>query len=150
MKGMRRVPWVAAVLILVVTACGQVEPVLAHVTMPDCTYQGPTSMEEGEISLSLSLNGLADAGVVLVELVDDTTYDDLATHIETVTDQLSDLPPWVEEIIDLRLSDFEGVGGVESSADLSAGDYGVICVDYPYDEGEPLVRPATPLDVKED
>lgn len=146
MWSMRRVPCIAAVLTLVVTACGQVEPVLAHITMPDCTYQGTTSMEEGEISLSLGLNGIADAGAILVELAGDNTYDDLVRHID-VSDDLSDLPNWVETVIDLRLSDFEGVEGVESSTNLSAGSYAVICVDYPYEEGAPLVRLAAPLEV---
>ena len=145
---MRRVPRIAAVLILLATACGQVEPVLAHVTMPDCTYQGATSMEQGGISLSLTLNGLADAGVMLAELAGDKAHDDLTTHIDEVSDALSDLPTWVESVIDLRLSDFEGVEGVESSADLSPGNYSVICVDYPYNEGQPVVRLATPLRVE--
>ena len=149
LRVMRRVPCIAAVLALVVAACGQVEPVLAHVTMPDCTYRGATTMEEGEISLSLTLNGLANAGVVLVRLDGDKGYDDLAGHIDSVSDELAGLPNWVETLIDLRLSDFEGVDGVEGSAGLEAGSYALICVDYPYDDGPPLVRLATPLDVDE-
>lgn len=149
LETMRRVPRLAAVLTLVVAACGQVEPVLAHVTMPDCTYQGATSMEEGEISLSLTLNGLADSGVVLAELADGNTYDDLANHFDAVSNELSELPAWVEPVIELRLSDFEGVEGVEESAGLEAGSYAMICVDYPYDGGTPLVRLATPFEVDE-
>lgn len=148
MRVMRRVPCIAAVLTLVVAACGQVEPVLAHVTMPDCTYQGATSMQEGEISLSLTLNGLANAGVVLAELDGDNTYDELANHIDAGSNGLSDLPTWVDEVIDLRLSDFEGVEGVESSAELVAGSYALICVDYPYEEGEPVVRLAAAVEVE--
>lgn len=144
---MRRVPWFAAALTLVVAACGQVEPVLAQITMPDCTYQGATTMKEGEISMSLTLNGLANAGVVLARLGGANSYDDLARHVDSVSDELADLPSWTETMIDLRLSDFEGVDGVEGSADLEAGSYAVICVDYPYEEGAPLVRLATPLEV---
>ncbi|MGD2060845.1 MAG: hypothetical protein PVF87_08280 [Acidimicrobiia bacterium] len=146
---MRRVPWIAAVLIVILAACAQVEPVLLQVTMPDCTYMGETSIEEGEISLSLRLNGLADAGVLVAELSGEHAYGDLATHVEEISDELADLPTWAETVVDLRLSDSEGIDGVERSARLSEGDYAVICVDYPYDQGPPLVRLAAPLTVED-
>jgi hypothetical protein len=150
LEAMRRVPWIAAVLLLVVAACGQVEPVLAHVTMPDCTYQGATSMKEGEVSLSLSLNGLADAGVILGAIGAEHTYRDLETHLAGVSDELEDLPEWLEGVIDLRLSDAQALDGVEDTVRVRAGSYAVICVDYPYDGGEPVVRLATSLDVAEE
>lgn len=146
---MRRVPWIAAALILAVAACGQVEPVLAHVTMPDCTYQGANSMDEGEISLSLTLNGLANAGVMLGAIAEEHTYEELETHLTEVSAELGSLPTWLEGVIDLRLSDAQALDGVEDTAHLRAGIYAVICVDYPYDGGEPLVRLATSLDVEE-
>lgn len=116
--------------------------------MPDCTYLGPTSIEKGEISLSLKLNGLSDAGVLLAELSGEHSYADLVTHIEETSDELADLPTWVETVIDLRLSDFEGVDGIEGSARLFDSDYALICVDYPYDREPPVVRAAAPLTVE--
>lgn len=144
---MRRFPWIAAILIPIVAACGQVEPVLMHVTMPDCTHQGPTSMVDGELSLSLSLNGLVDAGARLVELTGDRTYSDLESHIDEVSADLSDLPPWAQEVIDLRLSASQGMDGVEDTARVAEGDYALLCVDYPYDDTEPGIRLATSLEV---
>jgi hypothetical protein len=145
---MRRAPWIAAVVIVLAPGCAQVDPVLAHVTMPDCTYQGTTSMVEGEVSLSLSLNGLVDAGASLVELNEDRTYEDLESHVEEVSADLDDLPAWVEGVIDLRLADFEGREGVEDTERVSEGSYAILCIDYPYDETEPTIRLTTPLEVR--
>lgn len=132
---------------LTIVACGQVEPVLMHVTMPDCTYQGVAEMEEGEVSLSLSLNGLADAGAVLVELTSGHTFEDLETHLDSVSNELDDLPDWVVELISLRLADTEGRDGIEGSERLRAGSYAVLCIDYPYDDGAHTVSVAGPLEV---
>jgi hypothetical protein len=145
---MRLVPWIAAALVPILAACGQVDPVLMHVTMPDCTYQGATSMVEGEVSLSLSLNGLADAGARLVELGGDHTYADLESHVDAVSPDLDDLPEWADDVIDLRLADFEGMEGVEAAARVGEGGYALLCIDYPYDRTEPTVRLATRLEVR--
>lgn len=144
---MRRVPWIAAILIPVLAACGQVEPVLMHVTMPDCTYQGPDAIDEGIVGLSLSLNGLADSGAILAELTSGRTFGELETHLETVSTGLDDLPAWVDVVIDLRLSDTDGIEGVGDEARLRPGSYVLFCVDYPYDGTEPTVAPASTIDV---
>lgn len=149
LSAMRLVPSIAAALVPILAACGQVDPVIMHVTMPDCTYQGATSMLEGEVSLSLSLNGLADAGARLVELTGDHTYADLKSHLEVVSPNLDELPEWADDVIDLRLADFEGKEGVEDTARVPDGDYALLCIDYPYDGGEPTVRLATPLEVRD-
>lgn len=148
MEPMRLVPRIAAALIPILAACGQVEPVLLHLSMPDCTYQGTTSMVEGEVSLSLSLNGLADAGARLVELTDENTYAELETHVEDVSADVDRLPEWIEDVIDLRLADFEGVDGVQGTDRVGPGSYALLCIDYPYDETAATVRLATPVEVR--
>ena len=134
--------------VLVAVACGQVEPVLIHVTMPDCTYQGSREMSEGEVSLSLSLNGLADAGAVLAAIGEEHTYENLEAHLTDVSNELEDLPDWVEDVIDLRLSDAQALDGVEDTARVAAGTHALLCVDYPYEDGRtPTVSVAGPLEV---
>ena len=128
---------------LLLTACGQVEPVLLAVSMPDCTYRGATQMEPGEASLSLSLNGLGSARALLVELEDGRTYVELGAHLEQAGGW-GDRPDWIRPVIDLGLSDVDGVDGREASSRLAAGDYAVVCIDL--ETG--TARAASPLRVE--
>lgn len=141
---MRRLSLTAILVVIsVLAACGQVEPVIMAVSMPECTYQGPVRMEEGEVSLSLSLNGLGRARVLLVELEDGHEYGEVEEQLEESTDWDS-RPEWLRPVIDLQLSDAQGVAGVEDTAHLTAGQYVVVCVDEGSGEG----RPASPLEVR--
>jgi len=141
---MRTVARSALVLVsLLLTACGQVEPVILAVSMPDCTYRGATRMVPGEASLSLSLNGLGSARALLVELEDGRTHVELGAHLEQ-TGGWEDRPPWIRPVIDLELSDADGVDGTEDSSRLAAGDYAVVCIDL--ETG--AARTASPLHVE--
>jgi len=130
-----------------VLSCGQVDPVIMTVAMPDCVYQGPISIMEGNVRLSLTLNGLGDAGAGLVRFPGDETYDSLVDHLGKVSDRWDDLPSRVEPLVELRLSDREGVDGVEETTRLDAGRYAVICIDHPYDGSDAIARLATSLEV---
>lgn len=141
---MRTVARSALVLVsLLLTACGQVEPVILAVSMPDCTYRGATRMVPGEASLSLSLNGLGSARALLVELEDGRTHVELGAHLEQ-TGGWEDRPDWIRPVIDLELSDADGVDGTEDSSRLAAGDYAVVCIDL--ETG--AARTASPLHVE--
>ena len=41
------------------------------VSMPECVYRGSDSMREGTVSVSLTLNGVTDAGATLVLIEND-------------------------------------------------------------------------------
>jgi len=141
---MRRLSLTAILLVTsFLAACGQVEPVIVSVSMPECTYRGPALMKEGVVSLSLTLNGLGRARVVLVELEDGHEYNEVETRLEQSVDW--DRPPeWLRPVIDLQLRDEQGVMGIEDTARLTTGQYAVVCVD----EGSGEARPASPLEVR--
>jgi hypothetical protein len=147
MMGRRRRIVALVALPALVLSCGQVDPVIMTVAMPDCVYQGPISIMEGNVRLSLTLNGLGDAGAGLVRFTGEETYDSLVDHLGTVSDRWDDLSSRVEPVVELRLSDREGVDGVEETARLDAGRYAVICIDHPYDGSDATARPATSLEV---
>ena len=136
---MRQSVLLAAVTLCVLSACGQVEPVTMAVSMPDCVYQGQNQMLEGEVSVSLSLNGITQAGAVLAEIVGDHTYAELGEALE----ETGKIPSWARTVVELALSSAEALEGVEEQVDLAQGLYALICVD---DSG---VRTATSLVVRE-
>lgn len=128
---MRLIRWLTATLVLTLpAACGQVEPVLMPVSMPECIYQGPSSMSIGNASVSLTLNGIGDAGVALVRLVDDETHSDLEAHLATIGDRWADRPEWVTTVLELRLDSSQGLDGVDETMTLQAGSYAVVCIDH--------------------
>ena len=121
-------PIVTMIAMVGLAACDQVEPAILTVSMPDCTFRGATEMEPGEASLSLSLNGLGEARAMIVEIEGDHTYDELVAHLEQ--GGASDgTPDWARPVIDVELSDIDGMGATADHADLEEGDYAVICVD---------------------
>ena len=134
---MRQSLRVAVVSLCVLSACGQVEPVTMAVTMPDCVYQGQNQMREGDVSVSLSLNGITEATAILVELTGDHTYAELAETIQ------SGLPAWTRPVAEVELSSSDALDGVEERVTVGAGDYARVCVD---DSG---ARLATSLVVRE-
>lgn len=141
---MYRVRKVLAFLLLgAAAACGQVEPVILAVSMPECTYGGPVAMSEGEASLSLTLNGLGHSRVVVAELTDGHSYDELESHFDTLGDW-SVRPEWLRTTMVVELSDAQGLAGAESSARLHEGEYAVVCIDLTTD----MVRAASPLQVR--
>ncbi|HJQ76250.1 MAG TPA: hypothetical protein VJ948_03200 [Acidimicrobiia bacterium] len=144
---MPRLGWLLAVLLMTPTACGQVEPVLVAVSMPDCAHQGATSMEEGEARLILTLNGLADVGLALVEITGDRDYQDLVEHLTTAP-RWDRPPPWVTEVASLRIDGGIGVDSVEETLDLEEGLYAVVCLDHSSEEAGSLGQPAAPLLVR--
>lgn len=140
---MRRITSIVTLMSALV-ACGQVEPVTLTVSMPDCTYRGPSEMEPGEASLSLTLNGLGSVQALLVELEDDHTYDDLTAHLDR-GDGWDDGPDWLRPVIELELSDTEGIDGTADNSRLGEGRYAVVCVDL----GTGTARAASPFRVEE-
>ena len=137
------------VLGLTVIACGQVEPILMPVSMPECIYGGPSSMKEGTARLSLSLNGLGEAGVALIRLSGDKTYDDLVEHLGSLSGAWDRRPDWVTTEMALSLDDGQGLDGVEETRSLDEGDYAIVCFGYP-DGADAEVSPAASLEVSGD
>lgn len=137
------------VSLLAVTACGQPDPVVMPVSMPECIYQGPSAMETGNARVSLTLNGITDSGVALAELTVDLTHSDLSAHLETVDTRWSERPSWVSTVLELRLDAAEGRDGVEETVALEPGRYVVVCLDYPVDDSEPTAMVAGGLEVRE-
>lgn len=121
-------PVVTLMAMTALAACGQVEPVILTVSMPDCTFRGATEMEPGVASLSLSLNGLGTGRVLVVEIEAGHTYDELAAHFEQ-GGGLDGTADWARPVIDVELSDTDGIGATAESNELGMGDYAVVCVD---------------------
>ncbi len=121
---------IVAVLSLMVAACGQVEPVIMTLAMPDCVYQGPSEMHPGEAQLTMTLNGIGEWGSALVKITGDHTYKELREHVETVSDVWGRRPDWVRPVITLSLSDADAVDGVDGRADVDKGAYAVVCLDH--------------------
>lgn len=144
---MRRAGLVSTgILALALVACGQVEPVLLPVSMPECIYSGPAVMEEGSASLSLRINGLGEAAVLVVGIEDGHEVEDLATHLTDVSDQWTERPDWLSTRVEVRLSSAEGLSGREKTVQLRPGQYAVVCVDHT-GEGSPA-RLGGPLQVR--
>ena len=137
--GMRHFLHVAVVAMCLLTACGQVEPVTMALSMPDCVYQGQNQMSEGEVSVSLSLNGITEASAVLAELTDEHTYPELEERLQ----ETGTIPSWARPIVELDLSSSAALDGIDEQAELEPGLYALICVD---DSG---ARVATSLVVRE-
>lgn len=132
LRVMRRVAGLVGLLFAVV-ACGQVEPVLMTVSMPDCTFQGSDRMTEGRARLGLTLNGIGEWGAALVVLEDEKTFADLMAEAGE-SRRLDHLPNWARGVIELRLSDADAADGVDAERVLDEGTYAVLCV-YPDDSG---------------
>lgn len=116
-------------LATLLVACGQVDPVLMPVSMPECIYQGPSSMREGSVRLSLTLNGMADAGVALVEIDQDHTPAALSDHLAGAAGW-ENAPSWVSTRAELHLDSASGRDGVDETVALTEGSYAVVCIDY--------------------
>ena len=129
-------------------ACGQVDPVVGALSMPDCTYQGPVAMEEGNVRVILTRNGLGNSGAALVEIGGDGTYADLEMHLRDISDRWDQRPAWLSTRLFLTLDDREAIDGVEDTTRLSEGSYALLCVDYPYDGDSAIVSTATPMMVE--
>lgn len=139
MMCMRRIQRLAVFALVLVSACGQVEPVTVAVSMPDCVYRGAERMREGIASVSLTLNGIADVGATLVLVEEGRTYVEL---IDVLTNT-GEIPTWASPVVELEMSNDDGVDGVEETVSLEAGTYALLCVD---NSG---VRPASSLTVRE-
>lgn len=139
----RLVSRLVACTFLVLAGCGQVEPVLLKVSMPDCTYQGPSSMRAGEASLSLGLNGLGDARVLLVALTGGHSYQELSEEFDSNAEWAA-RPDWIEAVLDVELGDDQGVSGMEETTELTDGRYAIICVD----QTTGTAQTASPLEVR--
>lgn len=129
-----------------VAACGQVEPVLMTVSMPDCTFRGADTMDEGRARLGLTLNGIGEWGAALIALDRDHTFDDLEVENEA-SNRVDDLPSWARTVIDLRLSEDDAVDGVDVERVLDPGRYAVVCV-YPSSGGTTYI-PVRAIEVEE-
>lgn len=125
----------AVLAVVLASACGQVEPVTVAVSMPDCVYRGSDRMREGTASVSLNLNGIADAAATLVLIDDGHTYQDLTEALRAT----GGVPEWAEPVVELELSSDDGLDGIEETTTLSEGTYALLCVD---DSG---MRPASSL-----
>ncbi|HET9259115.1 MAG TPA: hypothetical protein VFP42_03180 [Acidimicrobiia bacterium] len=134
---MQPIQRLVVVAVLLISACGQVEPVTVAVSMPDCVYRGADRMRAGDASVSLTLNGIADAGATLVLIEDTHGYSELVE----VLHETGQVPTWVESVVELELSPDDGIDGVEETVTLDAGTYALLCVS---DDG---VRPASSLTV---
>ncbi len=134
---------------IALVSCGQADPVLMPVSMPECIYQGPSSMEEGNARISLRLNGLGESGAALVQLTEDRSFDELRAHFENDS-RWSRQPSWARTVTELRLERGMGLDddGVARTVDLSAGSYAVVCIEYPEGEDEGSAHSEAEIEVK--
>ena len=138
---------ILSLIMVSIAACGQVDPVVLAVSMPDCITQGPSAMRAGNLRLSLTLNGLADSGLALVELTGEEGYQDLVRHFEGA-DLWEDRPSWVSPLVELRLDPSQALDGVEETTRLEEGRYALVCIHHPYDGSSATARAAAPLEVE--
>ncbi|MFZ0012632.1 MAG: hypothetical protein WAL25_00830 [Acidimicrobiia bacterium] len=136
-----------AVLLSSLVACGQVEPVIVAVSMPECTSSNVRSMREGRLSLSLTLNGIAHSGVAVAELIEDHSYDELQEHVATGSDVWERRPEWLRVRAELELSSAQGLDGVEETVYVESGDYAIVCLDHDTPSGTRM-RVESPLRVR--
>ena len=104
-------------------------------------------MKEGNVRVSLTLNGLADSGVALVELTGEESYQDLMRHFEGAG-HWEGRPPWVDTVVELRLDPGQALDGVEETTILDEGHYGLVCIYHPYDGSPATARVAASLEVR--
>ncbi len=145
---MRVIGRTAALLVVLTTfmGCGSDDPEVMTVSMMECVYQGPRSMDAGDARITLTLHGLGMAGVSLLELGEGRTYDDLEDHFESVDAKWEERPPWTTSRALLRASD-ETVSSRSTTITLSAGSYALVCIDYPYGDGDAMARVAASVTV---
>jgi hypothetical protein len=142
-----RVGLFSAALLISVVACGQVEPVILAVSMPECTSSKLPPMREGRLSLSLTLNGIAHSGVAVAELTEGHTYDELLEHVTAGADVWERRPDWLKVRAELELSSAQGLDGVEETVFVESGDYAVVCLDHDTESGTRMQVEA-PLSVR--
>jgi hypothetical protein len=105
----------------------------------ECVFNGPEQMEEGPVRLTLNQEGLGETGAVIVQILDDRTYQELTTHFEDVSPQWGERPDWLR--VKASLSVDGGTASASTSATLASGTHAVICIRYWEDDSAmPVAR----------
>jgi hypothetical protein len=122
-------------------ACVDPDPQLMVVSMPGCVFQGPSSMDSGSLRITLRAEGLGAYGLALLQLSGSRSYDDLVEHVEARSG-VWDPPDWVTLEADLRVGAEGQDPSTSETVELGDGEYAVVCIEYPYDDGEAGATPA--------
>lgn len=122
------------VIALITPACGG-EPGIPTLLVNDlCEFDGPTSVDEGEVRLTLQRTGLGDYGAAVVSLAEGHVPDDLTDHFETVSSDWDDRPDWIEVdyLLETRDEDLtpEDHVGETTVMTLVPGEHTVVCINY--------------------
>jgi len=125
-------------------ACADPDPQLMVVRMPGCVFQGPSSMDPGSLRITLRAEGLGVYGLVLLRLPGSRSYDDLVEHVEA-RDGVWDPPDWATLAADLKVGDEGQDPSTSETVELGDGEHAVVCIEYPYDDGEAVTTPTRRL-----
>lgn len=121
----------AALMAVGLSACGGSGPEEILAAGDDCSYQGASTFDEGEITAAIHLTSLGHNEMSIVRLDEERTYPELVTYLEQAADPISDRPSWISQVFHLELlheaGEREGESGTFTATE---GTYVVICIDH--------------------
>lgn len=124
---------VCLVAALIASACGG-ETVPTLMVNDLCQFDGPTSVEAGEVRLTLQRTGLGDYGAAMVSIDDSHGPGDLTEYFETASSDWNDRPDWitVSYLLETRDEDLtpEDHVGETTIMSLDPGEHTVVCINY--------------------
>jgi hypothetical protein len=124
-------PILAAVLLLVATACAGDDPTRVTLTNDDCTYEGPDSVDAGTVALDIE-NESDEVGVFeLVRMEPPSAEDDLEAYVIAEQERIDagDAPLGTPGFVTSVVPRLEVEPGEVShlTAGLTAAGYAVLC-----------------------
>lgn len=119
---------------LILVACSASDTSEMVVNANSCAHEGPETMIEGDIRVSVSMSGLGNAGVSIVRLDEEKTLADLVAYHEQTPDAVENPPGWIETQVTMRIGDRYAATGDSQTIALTPGEYVVLCLDYPYED----------------
>lgn len=132
--GKSRLALVGVAMAVSLAACGQnAEP---EIVARGCSYSGPETMSEGTIPVAFRVTGLGSYGLLILEIESDRTFEELEDYYSDNEDPVDNPPVWVRTIALLDAGDLFDEESASENVSLTAGEYAVVCVNYPYDSDE--------------
>jgi len=123
---------VGIAIALVFAACGG-DPEIPTLMVNDlCQFDGPSSVDEGQVRLTLQRTGLGDYGAAVVRFGDGRGTGDLIAHFETGSRYWDDRPDWIDVsyILETRDEDLtrDDHTGETTLMSLDPGEHALVCI----------------------
>jgi len=124
---------VVVATVLVLAACGG-DPEIPTLMVNDlCQFNGPSSVEEGQVRFTLQRTGLGDYGAAVVRFEDGRGSADLIAHFETGSRDWDDRPDWIDVsyLLETRDEDLtpEDHRGETTLMSLGPGEHALVCIN---------------------